>query len=426
LGTASTRFYKTIILRIHWFIILLFCSISALANTIDVCPNCKAKSLEQAYAMANPHDTIFVRPGIYETINFEIKIPLTIKGESGAILDGKLESYIIRILSDSVHVDGFKFINSGRSYTKDFAAIYTSRSRHFSITNNEIDEPYFGILLEKSHHGIISNNYIHGARIREDDSGNGVHAWHCSNLVIQNNHLTGLRDGIYLEFVEESLIQNNNSHNNIRYGLHFMFSNHDKYFDNTFKENGAGVAVMFSKFIEMKRNHFLQNWGTASYGLLLKEIYDAEVVDNEFKENTIGIFIEGTTRVNYTNNHLEQNGWAIKVSGGCYTNLFAKNNFMSNSFDVSYNSKMNDNKFDGNYWSSYSGYDLDKDQIGDVPYRPVKLFSYVVNRTPETIILLRSLFVDLINFSEKVSPVFTPDNLVDNAPAMKAFSHDSN
>ena len=59
---------------------------------------------------------------------------------------------------------------------------------------------------------------------------------------------------------------------------------------------------------------------------------------------------------------------------------------------------MNDNKFDGNYWSSYSGYDLDKDQIGDVPYRPVKLFSYVVNRTPETIILLRSLFVDLINF----------------------------
>ena len=80
---------------------------------------------------------------------------------------------------------------------------------------------------------------------------------------------------------------------------------------------------------------------------------------------------------------------------------------------------MNDNKFDSNYWSSYSGYDLDKDGIGDVPYRPVKLFSYIVNRTPETIILLRSLFIDILNFSERVSPVFTPDDLVDASPKMK-------
>ncbi len=67
-----------------------------------------------------------------------------------------------------------------------------------------------------------------------------------------------------------------------------------------------------------------------------------------------------------------------------------------------------------------SGYDLDKDGSGDVPYRPVKLFSYVVNRTPETIVLLRSLFVDIINFSEKVS-VFTPADLVDQTPSMRIF-----
>ena len=79
---------------------------------------------------------------------------------------------------------------------------------------------------------------------------------------------------------------------------------------------------------------------------------------------------------------------------------------------------MNDNGFQNNYWSSYSGYDLDRDGVGDVPYRPVKLFSYVVNRTPETIILLRSLFIDILNFSERVSPVFTPDELVDSQPKM--------
>ena len=176
---------------------------------------------------------------------------------------------------------------------------------------------------------------------------------------------------------------------------------------------------MFSKFINMKRNRFIKNWGTSSFGLLLKEIYDAEIEDNVFEENTIGINVEGSTRINYLNNDFIRNGWAIKIAGGCYANIFTNNNFLSNSFDLSYNSKMNDNLFDNNYWSSYAGYDLDKDGIGDVPYRPVKLFSYIVNRTPETIILLRSLFIDILNFSERVSPVFTPDDLVDASPKMK-------
>jgi len=83
---------------------------------------------------------------------------------------------------------------------------------------------------------------------------------------------------------------------------------------------------------------------------------------------------------------------------------------------------LHDNEFNGNYWSNYTGYDLNRDGIGDVPYRPVKLFSYIVNRTPETIILLRSLFMDIIDFSEKVSPAFTPDNLLDAQPLMKRAS----
>src|SRR5690606_24541082 len=166
-------------------------------------------------------------------------------------------------------------------------------------------------------------------------------------------------------------------------------------------------------------NIFKENWGTAAFGLLLKEINDSKISNNIFKENTVGINIEGSNRIVYENNDFISNGWAIKVRGACYTNTFAENNFLYNSFDISYNSNLNDNKFDRNYWSSYTGYDLDKNGIGDVPYRPVKLFSYIVNRTPETIILLRSLFIDIIDFSEKVSPVFTPDDLMDENPLMK-------
>ena len=231
-----------------------------------------------------------------------------------------------------------------------------------------------------------------------------------------------MRDGVYLEFVDSSFVSQNYSHHNVRYGLHFMFSNHDEYRENTFERNGAGVAVMFSKWIKMIGNRFVQNWGTASYGLLLKEIYDGEVFNNVFDKNTIAIYVDGSTRVTYSNNIFSQNGWAIKVSGGGYSNSFTNNDFLGNSFDLSYNSMLNNNTFNGNYWSDYSGYDLDKDGVGDVPYRPVKLFSYIVNKTPETIILLRSLFVDIMNFSERVSPVFTPDNLLDNNPLIKKIT----
>jgi len=388
----------------------------SLAATIEVCGECTVSSIKDAVRLAQPNDTIVVAKGTYFENAIIIDKPLVLIGRNYPVIDGEFKNGIIEIRADSIVLDGFQLQKVGVSYTKDFAAILVFRSRGFQIRDCILKDVFFGILIEKSHYGKITNNKISSQAVEQYNSGNGVHGWHCSNLEISNNELSRLRDGIYLEFVDESKIFNNNSHNNLRYGLHFMFSNHDDYYDNIFTENGAGVAVMFSKFINMRRNHFYKNWGAASYGLLLKEIYDAEIVNNVFEENTIGAFVEGSTRINYLNNDFTRNGWAVKIAGGCYANIFRANNFLNNSFDVSYNTKMNDNVFEGNFWSSYSGYDLDKDGVGDVPYRPVKLFSYVVNRTPETIILLRSLFIDILNFSERVSPVFTPDNLVDELP----------
>ena len=397
----------------------LFATIHFTNAQIEVCKTCEFGTLKEAVSNANPHDTIVVKEGVYKEHNILINKPLNVIGEGNPILDGNEKGYILIIKSDSVVISGLTLKNVGQSYTKDFAAIYISRSSQFTCENLVLENVFFGILVEKSHYGIIKNNHISSNAIDQAGSGNGLHMWHSSNITIENNELHNLRDGIYFEFVTHSKVIKNDSHDNLRYGLHFMFSNNDEYHNNTFTRNGSGVAVMFSKFITMKQNTFRENWGTASYGLLLKEIYDAEIEHNIFEQNTIGVYTEGSTRVNYKNNSFKRNGWGVKISGACYTNIFTQNNFLNNAFDISYNSKLNDNSFEKNYWSSYSGYDLDKNGFGDVPYRPVKLFSYVVNKTPETIVLLRSLFVDIINFSEKVSPVFTPDNLLDLKPLMK-------
>jgi len=413
-------FHKTTIL----FIITLIFGMVIQAKTITVCASCDVSSIKQGVAIASPFDTLLIKKGIYKEVNIVIDKPLTLLGEGNPVIDGENKGEIITITADNVTVDGLSIINVGTSYTADYAAIRVVKSKDFLIQNLRLEKLFFGIYLEKSRDGRVFNNKIMGDAVEEYNSGNGIQLWYCRNIEVEQNIVKHVRDGIYLEFSDSITINNNLSSNNVRYGLHFMFSNNDDYTNNTFENNGAGVAVMFSKYIKMYNNTFKKNWGTASYGLLLKEINDAEIIGNTFEENTIGITVEGSNRIEYKNNDFKSNGWAVKVRGACYANSFINNNFLSNSFDISYNSRLNDNVFENNYWSSYTGYDLDKNGIGDVPYRPVKLFSYIVNRTPETIILLRSLFIDIIDFSEKVSPVFTPDNLFDNFPRMKAIKHD--
>ncbi len=392
------------------------------AKTLEVCASCKHQKIQLAIDAANPFDTVLVKKGTYKECNIKITKPVVLTGESFPIIDGENKGEIITVQADSVTVSGLFIINVGTSYTVDFAAIRFVKSKYFTVENVVLEKLFFGIYLEKSEYGRVYNNKIIGDAVDEYNSGNGIHFWYSHHVEVEYNIIQNVRDGIYLEFSNFVTIKNNISRGNLRYGLHFMFSNDDVYQQNTFEENGAGVAVMFSRNIRMIDNKFQYNWGPTAYGLLLKEINDAEIVGNTFTENTTAINIDGSNRITYSNNQFVNNGWSIKVLGACYTNTFEGNSFLYNSFDVSYNSKLNDNKFEGNYWSNYTGYDLDKDGYGDVPYRPVKLFSYIVNRTPETIILLRSLFMDIIDFSEKVSPVFTPDNLVDTKPLMKPNS----
>lgn len=406
---------------LHGFLLIFmfFLGTSLWSKTIEVCADCEVKSIKEGVVQASDYDTLLIKKGTYKEFNILIDKPLTLLGENYPVIDGEDKGEIIRIVSDNVTIDGLFIINVGTSYTTDYAAIRVVKSEHYLIQNVVLEKLFFGIYLEKSNNGKVYHNKIIGDAVDEYNSGNGIQLWYCKNVEVEKNIVQHVRDGIYLEFSDNITIKDNASTDNLRYGLHFMFSNDDVYTNNVFENNGAGVAVMFSKRIKMIGNTFKKNWGTAAFGMLLKEINDAEISGNTFEENTIGISIEGSNRIEYKNNNFTKNGWAVKVRGACYANTFSNNNFLYNSFDISYNSQLNDNKFDQNYWSDYTGYDLDKNGIGDVPYRPVKLFSYIVNKTPETIVLLRSLFMDIIDFSEKVSPVFTPDKLLDANPLMK-------
>jgi nitrous oxidase accessory protein len=245
--------------------------------------------------------------------------------------------------------------------------------------------------------------------------------WKCNRITVQNNIIKGHRDGIYFEFVTNSLIKNNHSEKNLRYGLHFMFSHNDEYQDNVFVNNGAGVAVMYTKGVKMINNTFEHNWGSSSYGLLLKDIRDSFVRGNKFTRNSIGIFMEGSSRIEFKENEFTGNGYAIRLQASCDDNVFERNNFSQNTFDMVTNGTLVLNKINSNYWDKYEGYDLNKDTIGDIPYRPVSMYGMIVERMPTAVLLWRSFLVYLIDRTEKAIPVITPENLKDDLPSMKPY-----
>ena len=396
--------------------------LSGKADRVTVCPDCEISSISVALEESSPGDTIEVSGGHYREGNIQITKSVTLQGINYPIVDGEGEHEIFTISADSVVVDGFEFRDVGVNYIEDRAAINVAGVSHCLIQNNRLINSFFGVYLQNSLKCIVRNNFVQGEAVKEISSGNAIHAWYSKELVIEDNTVINHRDGIYLEFVDGSTVSGNVSRDNLRYGLHFMFSNDDQYIGNTFESNGAGVAVMFSKNILMQGNRFIRNWGSSSYGLLLKEITDSELRLNHFEANTIGIYAEGASRVQIEDNDFIANGWALKLLGSCVDDRIERNNFIGNTFDLTTNSSKNYNVYTGNFWSEYSGYDLDKDGFGDVPHRPVKLYSHVVSQVPESIVLIRSLFIDLMNFAELVTPIFTPEGLVDESPLVRRIT----
>lgn len=391
------------------------------AKVIPVGKALPVSTIRQALALAADGDTIVVSAGTYREGRIMINKEIALIGKGFPVLDGQHRFEVLSVNAHRVLIQGFKIINSGHAALEDPCGIKVYDHNDVIIRNNILDNNFFGIYIQNGKNCIIKNNVIRAYGKEEQLIGNGIHCWKSENLQITGNRISGHRDGIYFEFVTQSVIWRNISEGNVRYGLHFMFSNDDSYITNVFRNNGAGVAVMFTKNVRMFNNYFEENWGDSAYGLLLKEISDSYIFNNRFKRNTSGIYMEGTTRVKVEKNVFEANGWGMKIQASCMDNEVFANNFVKNTFDISTNGSLVLNTFNGNYWDKYEGYDLDKDQTGDVPYHPLSLFAVLTESNPSTMLLYRSFMITLLDKSEKILPSITPDNFVDNTPRMKAI-----
>ncbi len=396
------------------------------SDTLQVCTQCKYTTIQSALHSAAPGATIEVLAGTYREWNLKIQKPVHLIAKSGpseadrVVIDGdKKDDVFIVERTQNVTIEGFDITHSGFSYTKEMAAIKIEASENCRILKNRLSKNYFGIYVANSKSVTLAHNQISGIPKTEANTGNGIHIWQGEGHTITHNETFQNRDGIYFEFVKNSKIESNHSHDNLRYGLHFMQSNNDTYVNNRFTKNGAGVAVMYSHKISMIKNEFSFNKGPAAYGLLLKEIFDSTIENNHFLENSTAIYMEGANRTKFLYNDIYSNGWALKIMGSCERNRFYQNNFKSNTFEVGTNTSFNNNEFIENYWSGYNGYDMNRDEIGDKPHRLSTLSSVLIERIDSSFILLHSYLFRLMDEVERALPELIPERLKDERPLMR-------
>lgn len=403
------------------FFLLTFSSLSFAAATFSVCEqNCDFQNLYTALLdiKIKDGDTIEVSsPQVIKTPVL-IKKSIHLIGINNPILDGKGVGKMLYILTSHVEVSGFVLKDSQISYLDDVSAIRVEAVSDVFIHHNKLINNAYGIYLAKARNCRIENNDIIGVNRGDTESGNGIHIWSGKEHLIINNKLSKNRDGIYFEFVTDSKIEGNDSFNNSRYGLHFMFSHRNTYRHNRFTRNSAGVAVMYSKSILMDNNEFSNSVGGGAYGLLLKEISLSEIINNKFLNNSIGVYIEGTTKSHFMGNLFKNNARALRILGNSDLNKLEGNVFLQNSFELATNSSVSQNIFEKNYWSKYSGYDLNGDGFGDVPHRPVSLSSILTESLNSSFIFIHSPLFFLLDSIESALPTFGPENLLDKTPLM--------
>lgn len=402
-------------------ICLSFSIITLSARTIEVGEGKAFSSINAALHKAKAKDEILIYGKKIYKEHLVIQKPITLKGVGTPIIDGGQRGDVIKVNADNVTIEGLQIQNSARSSQVDYCGVHVKDAQFVTVRNCVFRKNQFSVMFQNCKNGLIANNNISSNITYNPIMGNAVHCWKSDNMHITGNNIGHNRDGIYLEFVNNSHIDHNTVSGCARYGLHFMFSHFNVYNSNRFNHNQAGVAVMFAHNVEMINNTFEFNRGTSSYGLLIKELQYSTIKWNRFLNNTVGLLIDGGSDLNVYHNVIKNNGWGMRLISASTNDTIVHNNFLGNTFDMTTNVSYNRNNVNGNYWDKYEGYDLNKDGYGDVPFHPLSLFSMLAEQNENVLFFFHSFLMNLLDATEKVLPSITPDNYVDNYPHMNPY-----
>jgi nitrous oxidase accessory protein len=364
---------------------------------------------------ARPGDRIVVAPGTYEG-DLVIDKPIVLAGVGRPRLIGSGTGSVVRVRAAGVEIDGFDIDGrSGGDLGRDSSGIHVAASR-VRVTDCRIVNALFGIYLREAHEAIVERCIITGIAGRDPgEIGSGIHIWNTNGFTLTDNQIVGTRDGMYIQSSSHGVVRGNRARD-LRYGLHYMFSDDNVFEDNTFENDAAGSAVMYSRRITFRRNRFLHNRGFASVGLLLKACDDVVAEDNLIADNARGVFLEGSYRNTFRRNVIAMSDYAVVLYDSSHDNVFEGNAFLENFTPLWLVGRRTDTRFDGNYWSDHGEPDLDGDGIADRPYRLSNVFDHLRSNLTAADLFARGPAAAAVGAAERAFPVLDTAPVVDSRP----------
>lgn len=371
--------------------------------------------LQAAVDRAQPGDRVTVPAGTYNG-DLYIDRPLTLSGVGRPILRGSGTGSVVRIRAAGVIIEGFDIDGGGSGdLGRDTSGIHVAAPR-VTVRDCRVRGALFGIYLRESDDAVVEGNIITGIPGRAPgEMGSGIHVWNSQRFRLVGNTIVGTRDGFYIQSSSHGLVRGNRA-SDLRYGLHYMFSDDNVFEDNVFERSAAGAALMYSHRLTFRRNRFVRNRGFASVGLLLKACDDVVAEDNLIADNARGIFLEGSYRNQFRRNLVAMSDMALVIYDSSGGNLFEGNVFIGNLTPLSLSGKRTDTRFDRNYWSDHGDPDLDDDGISDRPYRLSNVFDHVRGNLTAADLFSRSIAAVALGAAEQTFPVLDPIPVVDAHP----------
>jgi nitrous oxidase accessory protein len=381
----------------------------------------------RALAAAPDGAVVEIGPGVYRE-HLRITRPVTLVGVGMPVIDGGGSGDIVEIAAAGVTLRGFVIRNTGIDLDKENAAVRVLAPLAI-VEDCVLEDILFGIDLRDAPDSVVRNNRIGGKRLDIARRGDGLRLWRADRTLVQGNTIHDGRDAIlwYSRGVE---IRGNFSHN-CRYGLHLMYSDEVTIEDNRLERNSVGIYLMYSAGIELRRNLLINNRGPSGYGIGLKETDRFRIADNVLSGNRVGVYIDGSPFTgkapgDFRRNTLACNDIGVTFLPSARNNEFVDNNFIDNIEQVSVAGRggLSANRFwvgeRGNYWSDYTGYDRNRDGIGDFVHESQTLFENMMDREPGLRLFLFSPAQQAVEFVGRAVPSVRPEpKFVDEVPLMR-------
>ncbi len=392
---------------------------AAAAAQIEGRPEPAERSPLQARVDATrPGDTLLVPAGTYVG-DLLIDRPLRLIGTGRPRLLGSGHGSVVRVRAPGVVLTGFDIDGrGGGDLGRDTAGIHVAASE-VQIRACRVEGALFGIYLRAAHGAQVVGCHVRGIPGREPgEKGSGIHVWNTTRFRLEDNEVVDTRDGFYVQSSSHGFVRGNRAHD-LRYGLHYMFSDDNVFEDNVFENGAAGVALMYSRRISFRRNRFLRNRGFASVGLLLKACDEVLAEDNLVADNARGLFLEGSYGNLFRRNVVAASDVAVVLYDSCARNRFEGNAFIGNLSPLELVGRRTDTVFHGNYYSAAEGLDLDGDGLRDEPYRLTNVFDHLRGNLAAADLFAHGLAASVLAAAERALPVLRPVPVEDNATLVR-------